>query len=70
MNARQAVITELKRAYDEGRVNAMSIRKGYDASTGQNGWHWQDFGRSEVHFMGKSVSEVREYIDEVITCRQ
>lgn len=70
MNARQQVVSEMKRAYNEGRVNAMNIRKGYDVSTGENGWHWQDFGRSEVHYMGKSVAEVKEYIDEVINCRQ
>lgn len=64
MNAREQIVTMLKTIYDSGDVNAMQIWKGYDASTDENGWHCKWFGRSEVTYLGKSVAEVREYVEE------
>jgi len=48
----------------------MRIWKGYSATTDQTGWHYQNFGRSEHHYMGKSVADVREYVEEVAATRQ
>ncbi len=70
MNATQQVKELLKSVYDAGDVNAMQIWKGYSASTGQTGWHYQNFGRSEHHYMGKSVADVQEYVKEVAEYRQ
>ena len=64
MNAREQIETLLKIIYDPADVNAMQIWKGYDAGTGENGWHYKNFGRSDAQYLGKSVAEVREYIDE------
>ena len=64
MNAREQIETLLKTIYDPTDVNAMQIWKGYDAGTGENGWHYKNFGRSDAQYLGKSVAEVREYIDE------
>lgn len=64
MSAREQVVTLLKTIYDSGDVNAMQIWKGYDASTDETGWHYKKFGRSDVHYLGKSVAEVREYVAE------
>lgn len=64
MNAKQQVAELLKTIYDAGDVNAMTIWKGYDAHTTQTGWHYKWFGRSDAQYMGKSVAEVREYVDE------
>ncbi len=64
MSAREQVVTLLKTIYDSGDVNAMQIWKGYDASTDENGWHCKWFGRSDVTYLGKSVAEVREYVEE------
>ncbi len=70
MNAKQQVRELLKTVFDSGDVNAMQIWKGYSATTDQTGWHYQNFGRSEHHYMGKSVAEVREYVEEVAATRQ
>ena len=70
MNARQQVVAALKTVFDSGDVNAMQIWKGYSATTGETGWHYQWFGRSEHHYMGKSVADVREYVEEVAATRQ
>lgn len=64
MNAKQQITDLLKTIYDEGEVNAMTIWKGYDAMTGQTGWHYKWFDRSDAQYMGKSVAEVREFVDE------
>jgi hypothetical protein len=64
MNAKQQVAELLKTIYDSGDVNAMTIWKGYDAMTGQTGWHYKNFGRSDAQYMGKSVAEVREFVNE------
>ncbi len=64
MNAKQQIANLLKTIYDEGEVNAMQIWKGYDAATGQNGWHYKNFGRSDAQYMGKSVAEVKEFVAE------
>ena len=65
MNTKQQVKELLKTVYDAGDVNAMHIWKGFSATTGETGWHFQEFGRSEHHYMGKSVAEVQQYVDEV-----
>jgi len=64
MKAREQIVTMLKTIYDAGDVNAMQIWKGYDAMTGQTGWHYKWFGRSDAQYIGKSVGEVREFVDE------
>ena len=64
MTAREQIVAMLKTIYDAGDVNAMQIWKGYDAGTDETGWHYKWFGRSEAHYMGKSVAEAREYVDE------
>ena len=65
MNAKQQVKELLKTVYDAGDVSAMHIWKGFSATTGETGWHFQEFGRSEHHYMGKSVAEVQQYVDEI-----
>lgn len=70
MNAEQQIVAMLKEIYEAGDVNAMQIWKGYDVSTGRNGWHYKHFGRSEALCMGASVDEAREYADEVKATRQ
>jgi hypothetical protein len=70
MNAKQQVKELLKIINDAGDVNAMQIWKGYSATTDQTGWHYQRFGRSEHHYMGKSVAEVREYVAEELELRE
>ena len=70
MNAREQIVTMLKTIYDTGDVNAMTIWKGYDAGTMENGWHYKNFGRSDAQYMGKSVADVREYVEEVAATRQ
>lgn len=62
--AKQQVIDLLKTIYEDGEVNAMTVWKGYDAMTGQTGWHYRWFGRSDAQYMGNSVAEVKEYVDE------
>ena len=70
MNAKQQIKDMLKEVYDDGDVNAMQIWKGYDVSTGRTGWHYKWFGRSEAHYMGNSVAEAREYIEDVKSTRE
>ena len=60
----------LKEVYEDGDVNAMQIWKGYDAGTHSTGWHYRFFGRSDAHYMGKSVSEAAEYIEQVKESRE
>lgn len=60
----------LKTVYEEGDVNAMTIFKGFAVDTGETGWHYKRFGRSEHHYMGKSVDDVKEYVAEVKEYRQ
>lgn len=64
MNAMTKIKNMLKEVYDDGRVNAMTIYKGFAPDTGETGWHWKDFGRSNAHFMGKSVTEAREWVED------
>jgi hypothetical protein len=64
MNAKQQVKELLKTVFDSGDVEAMAIWKGYDVMTGQNGWHYKKFNSSSANYMGKSVAEVKEYVDE------
>lgn len=64
MAAAQKIKEMLKEVYDDGEVNAMQINKGYDASTGRTGWHIQRFGEFS-EYIGASVAEVREFVDEV-----
>lgn len=70
MNAMMKIKTMLKEIYDDGDVNAMEIFKGWTVETGLNGWHYRKFGRSEHLFMGKSVAEAREYVEDVKATRE
>jgi len=64
-NAKAQVKKELKKAFDSGRVEAMEVFKGFAVDTGATGWHYKEFGRSEHHYMGKSVEDVKEYVEQV-----
>ena len=70
MNAKQQIIESLKNAYNEGEVNAMTVFKGFAVDTGLNGWHFNKFGRSEHIYLGNSVSEAKNTIQEIINSRQ
>ena len=71
MNAQQKIREILTETYgDEGRVSAMEIWKGYHESSMRVGWHMRDFGRNDVHYMGKSVSEVQLWADDVAEYRK
>lgn len=70
MNAQQKIREALKEAYDDSRVNAMEVFKGYAADTGMTGWHFRDFGRSESVFLGTSVYEAKETVQEIIDTRE
>lgn len=69
MNAAQQIREMLKEVYEDGDVNAMQIWKGYDAGTGRTGWHYRWFGCS-AQYMGNSVAEAREYIEDVKSTRE
>jgi len=69
-NAKAQVKEEMKKAFDSGDVEAMEIFKGFAVDTYENGWHYKRFGRSDHHYMGKSVEEVKEYVEEVISMRE
>jgi hypothetical protein len=70
MNAKEQIRAMLKKVYDDGEVNAMQIWKGYSSYTMRNGWHYQEFGRSETSYLGKSVAEAHEYIEDVKASRE
>lgn len=70
VNAMTKIKNMLKEVYEEGDVNAMTIFKGFAVDTGETGWHFRKFGRSNHNFMGNSVAEAREYIEDVKACRQ
>lgn len=59
----------LKEIHEAGDVNAFRIWKGHD-DQGNYGWCYQWFGRSEIHYLGKSVAEVREYVNEELQFRE
>lgn len=59
----------LKQIHESGDVNAFRIWKGID-NEGNYGWCYQCFGRSEIHYMGKSVREAREYVDAELKFRE
>lgn len=59
----------LNEIHESGDVNAFRIWKGHD-NEGNYGWCYQWFGRSEIHFMGKSVAEARAYVDEMLQFRE
>lgn len=65
MNAMNAIKNMLKEVYEDGDVNAMEIFKGFAVNTGQSGWHFRQFGRLELTYLGKSVVEARETINEI-----
>lgn len=69
MNAKQQVINALKTAYESGEVNAMEVFKGYAVDTGLSGWHFRKFGRSSHVFLGTSVTEAQETIQEIVDSR-
>lgn len=70
MSAKQQIKNLLKTVFDSSDVNAMEIWKGYSATTGMVGWHYKWFGRSEHHYMGKSVAEAEQYVEEEANCRR
>ena len=70
VNAMTKIKNMLKEVYEEGDVNAMTIFKGFAVDTGETGWHYRKFGSSEHHFMGDSVTEAREYVEQVKEYRQ
>ena len=70
MNAEQQIIKALKTAYPEGEVNAMEVIKGFAVDTGETGWHFKKFGRSEHIYLGNSVAEAKTTIQEIIDSRQ
>jgi hypothetical protein len=63
MNAVMEIKEMLKEIHEAGDVNAMQIWKGWD-NEGNYGWCYQMFGRSEITCMGRSLTEVRQWIDE------
>lgn len=69
MNAMTKIKNMLKEVYEDGVVNAMEVFKGYAVDTGLNGWHYRHFGRSEHIFLGSSVDEARETVDELKVTR-
>ena len=69
ISAKAQVKEELKKAFDAGDVEAMEVFKGFAVDTGEVGWHYRWFGRSEHHFMGKSVAAVKEYVAEKVDLR-
>lgn len=69
LSAKAQVKEELKKAFEEGDVEAMEIFKGFAVDTGEVGWHYRWFGRSGHHFMGKSVVAVKEYVAEEVNLR-
>lgn len=70
MNAMAKIKDMLKEVYEDGDVNAMTIFKGFAVDTGQSGWHFRKFGRSEHVFLGNSVAEARGAVDEIKEYRQ
>lgn len=69
MNAQQKIRQALRTAYDEGEANAMEVFKGYAVDTGETGWHCRKFGRSNHMYLGKSVTEAQETIDDLVDSR-
>lgn len=69
MSAVQKIKEMLKEIHEAGDVEAMRIWKGHD-NNGDYGWCYQWFGRSEIHYMGKSVAEARQYVDEELQFRK
>jgi hypothetical protein len=65
MSAKEQIRELLKRVFDEGRVNAMQIFKGYAVETGMNGWHIIPFGEQPPRHIGNSVAEVSEWVEMV-----
>ena len=68
--AKEMVKALLKTVYIDGDVNAMQIWKGYEPSTGRTGWHIQWFGTPGAEYIGGSVSEVEEFVNEVAELRE
>lgn len=64
MNAAETIRTALKGIMDEGEANACHIRKGYEASTGENGWHYTRFGGTAT-FIGGNLTEALEWIENL-----
>lgn len=63
--ATETVKALLKTVYEDGDVNAMQIWKGYEPCTGRTGWHIQWFGTQGAEYIGGSVSEVEDFVNEV-----
>jgi hypothetical protein len=69
MNYAEKIKNMLEEVYEDGDVNAMQIWKGFDVGTGRTGWHYRWFGRSDAQYLGKSIKEAREYIEDVKSTR-
>jgi hypothetical protein len=55
----QALITS--GTMTEGEANAARIFKGFDAGTGENGWHVEPFGKV-AYYVGATIAEAVETI--------
>lgn len=60
----------LKTVYDDADVNAAQVWKGYEPCTGRTGWHIQWFGTQGAEYIGGSVSEVEDFVNEVADGRE
>lgn len=70
MNAEQKIRQAMQKIMDEGDVNASQVRKGFSASTQENGWHYLPFNSSSAVYLGNSVAEALEAIDEIAAERE
>ncbi len=61
MNAEQKIKKALLKVWDEGKVNASRVFKGYDRAF--YGWHVVPFG-STGHYLGDNLAEALEEIDQ------
>jgi len=69
-NAKEMVRALLKTVFDDGDVDAAQIWRDYEISTGHTGWHIQWFGTSGAEYIGGSVSEVEDYVNEILDLRE
>ena len=60
----------LKTVYGDADVNAAQVWKGYEPCTGRTGWHIQWFGTQGAEYIGGSVSEVEDFVNEVADGRE
>ena len=63
MNAEQKIRHALRKVNDPGVANAMRVFKGFAVDNGLTGWQCQYFGESTHIFLGTSVEEALDSID-------